>query len=147
MNLPAANYCSVALHNPRARSWQVLFIKNSFLSEREAFAPWVSVTVGFRLFWHALRPPPCLSATSRLDQHWQTSSGGTSSSHGPFFQPQSGVSADAGNGLRGVMGTRRRGSRAAQSWVKPTEAAGAEEEAHRRWHGGRSEHGRELGKG
>jgi hypothetical protein len=39
------------------------------------------------------------------------------------------------------MGTRRRGSGAAQSWVKPTEAAGAAEEAHRRWPGGRSEQG------
>lgn len=37
------------------------------------------------------------------------------------------------------MGTRRRGSGAAQSWVKPTEAAGAAEEAHRRGLGGRSE--------
>ena len=36
-----------------------------------------------------------------------------------IFQPQSGVSADAGNGLRGVMGTRRRGDGAVQSWVKP----------------------------
>ena len=65
----------------------------------------------------------------------------------PIFQPQSGVSADAGNGLRGVMGTRRRVSGAAQSWVKPTEAAGAAEEAHHRWPVGRSEKGREQGKG
>jgi len=63
-----------------------------------------------------------------------------------IFQPQSGVSADAGNGLRGVMGTGRRGDGAVQSWVKPTEAASAAGEAHRRWPGGRSEQGRELGK-
>jgi len=65
----------------------------------------------------------------------------------PIFQPQSGVSADAGNDLRGVMGTGRRGDGAVQSWVKPTEAAGAAEEAHHRWPVGRSENGREQGKG
>jgi len=142
LNLPAANYCSVALHNPRARSWQVLFIQNSFLSEREALPPWLSVTVGFRLSWHALRPPTlslCRFAvgSARADNlrrdivlAW------------PIFQPQSGVFADAGNDLRGVMGTGRRGDGAVQSWVKPTEAAGAAEEAHRRWPGRRSEQAR-----
>jgi hypothetical protein len=34
-----------------------------------------------------------------------------------------------------------------QSWVKPTEAPGGAEEAHRRWPAGRSEQGREQGKG
>jgi hypothetical protein len=47
----------------------------------------------------------------------------------------------------GLVGTRRRGGEADQSWVKPTEAAGAAEEAHRRWPEGRSEQGREQGKG
>ena len=32
-------------------------------------------------------------------------------------------------------------------WVKPTEAAGGAQEAHRRWPEGRSEQGREQGKG
>jgi hypothetical protein len=32
-------------------------------------------------------------------------------------------------------------------WVKPTEAAGGAEEAHHRWPEGRSEQGREQGKG
>ena len=36
----------------------------------------------------------------------------------PISQPQSGVSTDAGNGLRGVMGTGRRGDGAVQYWVK-----------------------------
>ena len=43
-----------------------------------------------------------------------------------------------------VMGTGRRGGGAIQSWVKPTEAAGAAEEAHRRWPEGRSEQGQRL---
>ena len=34
-----------------------------------------------------------------------------------------------------------------QGWVKPTEALGGAKEAHRRWPGGRSEQGREQGKG
>jgi hypothetical protein len=37
------------------------------------------------------------------------------------------------------MGTGLHGSGAVQFWVKPTEAVGAAEEAHRRWLGGRSE--------
>ncbi len=47
----------------------------------------------------------------------------------------------------GVMGATRRGGGAVQSWVKPTEAPGGAEEAHRRWPEGRSEQGREKGKG
>jgi hypothetical protein len=47
----------------------------------------------------------------------------------------------------GVMGAILRGGGAVQSWVKPTEAPGGAEEAHRRWPRGRSEHGREQGKG
>ena len=47
----------------------------------------------------------------------------------------------------GVMGATRRGGGAVQSWVKPTEAPGAAEEAHRRWPEGRSEQGREQCKG
>ena len=47
----------------------------------------------------------------------------------------------------GVMGAIQRGGGAVQSWVKPTEAPGEAEEAHRRWPGGRSEQGREKGKG
>ena len=45
------------------------------------------------------------------------------------------------------MGRALRGGGAVQSWVKPTEAAGAAEEAHHRWPVGRSEKGREQGKG
>ena len=48
---------------------------------------------------------------------------------------------------RGLMGAIRRGGGTVQSWVKPTEAAGGAEEAHRRWPEGRSEQGREQGKG
>ena len=47
----------------------------------------------------------------------------------------------------GVMGAILHGGGAVQSWVKPTEAAGGAEEAHRRWPEGRSEQGREKGKG
>ncbi len=47
----------------------------------------------------------------------------------------------------GMMGSQRCGGNAPQAWVKPTEAAGAAEEAHRRWPAGRSEQGREQGKG
>jgi hypothetical protein len=42
---------------------------------------------------------------------------------------------------RGVMGAILRGGGAFQSWVKPTEAAGGAQEAHRRWPEGRSEQG------
>jgi hypothetical protein len=47
----------------------------------------------------------------------------------------------------GVVGAILRGGGAVQSWVKPTEAPGGAEEAHRRWPEGRSEQGREKGKG
>jgi hypothetical protein len=47
----------------------------------------------------------------------------------------------------GVMEATQRGGGVVQSWVKPTEAPGEAEEAHRRWPGGRSEQGREKGKG
>jgi hypothetical protein len=44
--------------NPGTHVWQEIFLQKSFLSEREAFPPWLSVTLGFRLSWHALRPHP-----------------------------------------------------------------------------------------
>ncbi len=75
---------------------------------------------------------------------------GSSSSHDPFFSraaASEGSMTVSGVQAVGVMGAILRGGGAVQSWVKPTEAPGGAEEAHRRWPRGRSKHGREQGKG
>ena len=65
----------------------------------------------------------------------------------PKFQLRSGVRGVDEVAARGEMRTGRGRDEAFQSWGKPTEATGVAEEAHRRWPGGRSEEGREQGKG
>jgi len=78
LNLPAANF-SVALNNPRTRAWQALFIQNSFFIGKRGLP-----TLAFA-FPGKLTARTLSLCHLALGEHWQTTSGGTSSSHGPFF--------------------------------------------------------------